>query len=249
MGATNGPGTRYQRQLRLPGWGEAGQRRLAAAHVVVVGAGGLGGPVAIYLAAAGVGRLTIIDGDRIEWSNLNRQILHPEARVGEVKAVSAGQTLRGLNSAVSVIVTRERLADDNCGRLLGVPDLIVDGVDNYATRYLLNRYCLDKGVPWVHAAIHGWSGQLSLIHAPLTPCLRCIVPVEPPVEEQGPVVGATPGVIGAMAAMEALKHLTGIGTTLAGRLLVFDGETMNTLITSTRRCANCPDCGDTDVGN
>jgi len=232
----------YNRQMLLREWGQAGQQKLKAARVFVAGAGGLGSPVAIYLAVAGVGEIRICDVDTIELSNLNRQILHPDSRIGHPKALSAEQTLTALNPVINIVAFAEYLDGTNIDRIAGRPDIIVDCLDNYETRYLLNHYCIEHHLPMVHGAIWGMSGQVSFLHSPETPCLRCLVP-EPPPQETFPVVGATPGVIGTIQAMETLKFLTGIGELLKGRLLLFDGEEMFFSDVKVERKSNCPDCG------
>ncbi|MCK5429099.1 MAG: HesA/MoeB/ThiF family protein [Anaerolineales bacterium] len=233
---------RYDRQMLIDGWGEVGQQRLKSATVFVAGAGGLGSPVSIYLAVAGVGKIIICDADVVELSNLNRQILHPEERVSEQKAESAGKSLTALNPGVKIVPFAEYLNQDNIETILARPDLIVDCLDNFETRYLLNRYAIKQGIPFVHGAVWGMMGQLTFLQSPQTPCLRCIFPKTPP-KQVFPVVGAAPGVIGCMQAMEALKFLTGIGTTLKGRLLIFDGEDMSYTSLDVRRVPSCPECG------
>ena len=232
---------RYDRQIKLHGWGTAGQQKLKAACVFIAGAGGLGSPVAVYLAVAGVGHLRLCDLDRVELSNLNRQILHPECRVGEFKAISAEKTLKALNSSIKVIAFAECLNNSSIDRLVGQPDLILDCLDNYDTRYLLNAYSIEHGIPMVHAAIWGMSGQVSFLQPPETPCLRCLVPEAPP-EETFPVVGVMPGIIGSIQAMEALKFLTGLGDPLKGRLLLFDGEEMSFFTVKVERTPDCSAC-------
>lgn len=234
--------TRYGRQMLMPGWGEEAQARLKASRVFVAGAGGLGSPVSIYLAVAGIGELAICDADRVELSNLNRQILHPDSRVDKLKALSAGETLGGLNPDIRITAFAEYLDEDSVQRLVGQPDAVVDCLDNFETRYLLNRYCLEQGIPFVHGAVSGMIGQTTFISAPETPCLRCIFPHAPP-KELFPVVGATPGIIGAIQAMEVLKHLTGVGQTLKGRLLIFEGDEMEFTQIRANRSPGCPDCG------
>lgn len=232
---------RYERQMRLPEWGEAGQERVKSASVFIAGAGGLGSPVALYLAAAGVGKLSICDVDQVELSNLNRQILHTDERIGELKAESAGKTLRALNPTLEVTTFAEHLQPGNAGRIIGMPSVVVDCLDNYETRYLLNDYCIQHRIPLVHGAIWGMIGQLTFISPPETPCLKCIVP-EPPPGESPPVLGTTPGVVGCLQAMEVLKYLTGIGTNLRGQLLLFDGEEMSFTPLVVRRAVACPAC-------
>lgn len=238
---TDNDRTRYHRQMLLRDWGEAGQQKVKAARVFIAGAGGLGSPVAIYLAVAGVGEIRICDLDAIELSNLNRQILHPDARLGQPKALSAAKTLAALNPAISIVPFTQYLNETNLDRIAGRPDIIVDCLDNYETRYLLNRYCLRHHIPLVHGAIWGWSGQLSFLQPPQTPCLRCLAP-EPPPQETFPVVGATAGLVGSMQAMETLKYLTGVGELLKNKLLLLDGEEMFFAEVKVERKPDCPDC-------
>lgn len=233
--------TRYHRQMLLPGWGKAGQQKLKAARVFVAGAGGLGSPVAIYLAVAGVGEIRICDADRVELSNLNRQILHTDDRLHRLKAVSAEQSLKALNPTLNIVALPEYLDAANINRIVNRPDIIVDCLDNYETRYLLNRYSIRHNIPLVHGAIWGLDGQVSFLHPPHTPCLRCLVP-EPPPKDTFPVLGATPGIIGSIQAMETLKYLTGTGSTLTGRLLLFDGEEMSFFEVRVEQQPSCPDC-------
>ena len=241
---TDAERTRYDRQMLIEGWGEGAQTKLKGARVFVAGAGGLGGPVSIYLAVAGVGQITICDADRVELSNLNRQILHPEARIGGLKAVSAGQTLRALNPAIEVLICTDYIDADNVAAIVGQPDVVVDCLDNFETRYLLNTYCLQHRIPFVHGAVRGLLGQVTFLSPPETPCLRCIFPEAPP-KEVFPVLGATPGVIGCIQAMEVVKHLVGAGRTLKGRLLIFEGEEMAFTEIEAGRLPSCPDCGTT----
>jgi molybdopterin/thiamine biosynthesis adenylyltransferase len=233
---------RYERQMRIWGWGEAGQTRLKAARVFIAGAGGLGSPVAMYLAAAGVGELRLCDRDRVELSNLNRQILHGDERTGQLKTVSAEETLRMLNPTLRVLTFAEHLDEGSIDRVAGCPDILLDCLDNYEARYLLNRYAMEHRIPLVHGAIWGMTGQVTFLRPPETPCLRCLVP-EPPPKEVFPVVGATPGIIGCMQAMEALKFLAGVGHVLEGRLLIFDGEEMIFHSVKVERDPSCPECG------
>lgn len=234
--------SRYHRQMMIPGWGEAGQAKIKASRVFIIGAGGLGGPVSIYLATAGVGEIRICDSDVIELSNLNRQILHTDERVGQPKADSAGKTLREINPAINIVPLRAHLDEANAEEIIGTPDVIVDCLDNYPTRFLINAYSIKKRIPLVHGAIWGMSGQVTFIQPPDTPCMRCLVPEAPP-KELFPVVGVTPGIIGCMQSMEVLKHLAGVGNLLKGRLLLFDGEFMKFTTLNLRRVPGCPDCG------
>jgi molybdopterin/thiamine biosynthesis adenylyltransferase/rhodanese-related sulfurtransferase len=222
---------RYARHLRLPQVGLDGQRRLEASRVLVVGAGGLGSPAAYYLAAAGVGRLRIADDDVVDRSNLQRQILHSEARVGVGKVESAATTLQALNPRVRVERETVRVDASNIERLLEGVDVVLDGSDNFAVRYLLNDACVHRARPLVHGAVHRFEGQVSVFDAGrqrgVLPCYRCLFP-EPPTADAAPncaeagVLGVLPGVIGLLQATETLKLLLGIGEPLSGRLLHFD---------------------------
>jgi len=234
--------TRYQRQMLLPGWGDVGQEVLKSACAFIAGAGGLGSPVALYLAAAGVGELRICDSDFIELSNLNRQILHPEERLGVSKAVSAGQTLRSQNAAITIRTFAEHLDETTIERIAGSPDIVLDCLDNFETRYLLNRFCIARGIPLVHAAVWGFTGQATFLHPPETPCLRCIIPSAPP-KSVFPIVGATAGLVGCLQAAEALKYLAGVGSTLSNTLLILDAEDMEFFRLQVKRRSDCPDCG------
>jgi len=233
---------RYHRQMIVQDWGEAGQLRLKSSSVFIVGAGGLGSPVSMYLAVAGVGEIRICDSDRIELSNLNRQILHNDSRIGEPKAASAERTIKDLNPAIRVITYSDHLDADTVDRIVGNPDIVVDCVDNYDTRYVLNTYCIKQGIPLVHAGVVGIRGQVTFLHPPRTPCLRCIFPEAPP-RVVPPVVGATAGLMGCIEALEVLKYLTGVGTPLAGKLLILDGEQMSFDTLAVGRRQSCPDCG------
>jgi molybdopterin/thiamine biosynthesis adenylyltransferase len=232
---------RYSRQMLIPGWSEGGQMRLKRSRVFIAGAGGLGSPVAIYLAIAGVGEIHICDADTVELSNLNRQILHSDGRIGEPKAASAARTLGELNPTIKVVTSSDYLDEGNVERIVGQPDIVVDCLDNFATRYLLDDYCLNHRIPFLHGAVEGLLGQVTFLRPPETPCLRCIFPEAPP-KRTFPVVGVTPGVIGCMQAMDALKYLTGVGTTLAGKLLIFDGEDMTVAPIEVQRRPSCPHC-------
>ena len=233
---------RYQRQMLISGWGEEGQARIKSARVFVAGAGGLGSPVSIYLAVAGVGEIKICDADVVELSNLNRQVLHPDKRIGLPKAESAANTLRELNPTIQVIPSCAYLDERSVKGIVGKPDVVVDCLDNFETRYLLNTYCIKNRIPLVHGAIWGFLGQVSFFYPPETPCLRCLVPASPP-KAVFPVIGATPGFTGCFQAMEVLKFVTGIGTNLKGKLLMIDGEDMTFATLNVERRESCPDCG------
>ncbi|GAB4528782.1 MAG: HesA/MoeB/ThiF family protein [Anaerolineae bacterium] len=234
--------TRYGRQMMIDGWGVEGQARVKAASVFVAGAGGLGSPVAVFLAMAGVGQIKICDADRVELSNLNRQLLHNDSRIGQLKSVSAEKTLRELNPTIEVLAYSDFLDEHNVADLVGTPDIVVDCLDNFETRYVLNAYCLKQNIPLVHGAIWGMMGQVTFVHPPETPCLRCLVP-EPPPREVFPVVGVTPGITGCLQATEVLKYLTGVGATLKGKLLIFDGQEMFFNSVKIERQPSCLECG------
>jgi len=241
---------RYARQLVLPQVGEAGQAKLAEARVAMLGAGGLGAPAALYLAAAGVGQITLIDDDRVERSNLHRQVIHADARVGMPKTESARIALAGLNPRVRVEVRNERLQADNVERLLAHHDLIIDGADNFPARYLVAAASRQLGLPMVYGAVERFTGQVSVFDPRRTdsPCYRCLFP-EPPSAAEAPncseagVLGVLPGMVGLLQATEALKLILGIGEPLVGRLLHFDALAMRFRETRLPRDPGCPGCG------
>ncbi len=245
---------RYSRHLRLPQVGLEGQRKLEAARVLLVGAGGLGSPVAYYLAAAGVGMLRIADDDVVDRSNLQRQILHTEAGIGTPKVASAAVALSALNPRTTIEAMRERVSSANVERLLDGVDVVIDGADNFPARYLLNDACVKLGKPLVYGAVHRFEGQASVFdagrHRGIAPCYRCLFP-EPPSPENAPncaeagVLGVLPGVIGLIQATEAIKLILGIGMPLTGRLLQFDALSMR--FRETRLFAD-PDCAVCAVG-
>ncbi len=238
---------RYQRHLLLPEVGEAGQRRLLDARVLLLGAGGLGSPAALYLAAAGVGTIGIVDMDVVDASNLQRQILHTLDRVGERKVDSAKAAIAALNPDVEVVTHHLRLGADNILEVLDGYNLVVDGTDNFPTRYLVNDASLVKRIPVVHGSIFRFEGQVTVFDPYNGPCYRCFVP-EPPPPELAPscaeagVLGVLPGIIGSIEAVEALKILLGIGETLTGRLLSYDTLVQEVRTFTIRRDPDCPAC-------
>jgi len=242
---------RYSRHLRLPEVGEAGQRKLEQSRVVVLGAGGLGSPAAFYLAAAGVGTLVLADDDVVERSNLQRQILHANDRVGMSKLDSAAHALQGLNPRVHLEGLRERVASANVDGLLEGADVVLDGADNFPVRYLLNDACVKLGIPLVYGAVQRFQGQASVFDAGRqrgrAPCYRCLFP-QPPAPEDAPncseagVLGVLPGLIGLLQATEAIKLILGIGEPLVGRVLMFDALAMRFHETRLAPDPECPVC-------
>jgi sulfur-carrier protein adenylyltransferase/sulfurtransferase len=241
---------RYSRHLLIPEVGDAGQRRLLESRILVVGAGGLGSPVSLYLAAAGVGTLGIVDDDVVDDSNLQRQIVHSTDRLGESKAESARDRLVALNPDVDVVTYEERLTADNVDRILDDGwELIVDGADNFPTRYLVNDASVWHGIPVVHGSIYRFEGQVTVFAPGSGPCYRCLFPEPPPPHlapscAEGGVLGVLPGVIGSLQASEALKLALGIGEPLVGRLLLFDALSATFTEVALRRDPNCPVCGE-----
>jgi molybdopterin/thiamine biosynthesis adenylyltransferase len=235
---------RYRRQMILPGWGEDGQRKLEAATVFIAGAGGLGCAAATYLAAAGVGRIRICDDGDVEPSNLNRQVLYTAGDVGRKKADVAREALLRLNPHLEVEGLCERVESGTVDRLVADSSIAVDCLDNFASRLVLNEHAVKTSLPFVHAGARGMSGQMTFIKPPETPCLRCVFPsADAPPDGEMPVVGAAPGVMGALEAIEVLKHLTGTGELLTGRLLIWDGAAAAFEVVPVRRDPACPVCG------
>jgi adenylyltransferase/sulfurtransferase len=239
---------RYARHLILPEVGIEGQRRLKAARVLVVGAGGLGSPAALYLAAAGVGVLGLVDFDSVEFSNLQRQILHGTSAVGTSKLASAARRLRDLNPGVELVLHEQRLSSVNALDVLRGYDVVLDGSDNFPTRYLVNDACALLGKPDVYGSIYRFDGQASVFWAARGPCYRCLYREPPPPElvpscAEGGVLGVLPGIIGSLQALEALKLVLGTGETLVGRLVLFDALRMRFRELALEKDPDCPLCG------
>lgn len=240
---------RYSRHTMLPEVGEKGQLALLASKVLCIGAGGLGSPSSMYLAAAGVGTIGLVDDDVVDSSNLQRQILHATDRIGLAKVESGAKTINGLNPDVRVNQHRTRLTSENIFDIIGPYDVIVDGADNFQTRYLVNDAALKTGKPVVHASIFRFEGQLTVFSAEGRPCYRCLYPEPPPPEEapscaEAGVLGVLPGVMGVLQATEAIKLLLGNGSTLAGRLLMYDALRAKFRELKLRHDPNCPTCGE-----
>ncbi|HUU76236.1 MAG TPA: HesA/MoeB/ThiF family protein [Methanoregulaceae archaeon] len=232
---------RYRRQFELIG--ERGQRSLHESRVFLAGAGGIGSPVALYLAAAGVGHIRIVDDDVVDLTNLNRQILHGEPDIGKLKVTSAAEKINSINSGIDVDPRPVRIDAQNVWELIEGMDLIVDALDNYPARYILNVASIKRKIPYFHGAVRGFSGQVTTIIPGDTPCLECIFPQSPP-EENTPVMGTTAGIIGLIQANEVIKYLLGKGDLITNRLLIWDG--LSSELTSIplekypgcRRCSN-----------
>ena len=240
---------RYHRHLLLPEVGETGQLKLLDSKVLLLGAGGLGSPAALYLAAAGVGTIGIIDMDVVDASNLQRQVLHNMDRIGERKVDSAKKTLTLINPDVNVVTYDVRLGADNILDIIDGYDVIVDGTDNFPTRYLVNDASLLKRIPVVHGSIFRFEGQATVFAPYEGPCYRCMLPEPPPAElapscAEAGVLGVLPGIIGSIQAMEAIKILLGLGDSLAGRLLAYDALEESFRSFKVRRDPNCPACGE-----
>ncbi len=242
--------TRYSRHLLIPEIGEAGQLKLLDSRVLLIGAGGLGSPASLYLAAAGVGTLGIIDADIVDETNLQRQIAHSLDTLGTPKVESAKRTINALNPDVDVVTYRERLTSENIDRILDDGwDLIVDGADNFPTRYLVNDASVWRGIPVVHGSIYRFEGQVTVFKPHEGPCYRCLFPEPPPPElapscAEGGVLGVLPGIIGSLQTNEAIKLAAGIGEPLVGRLLLFDALATEFNEVKIERRADCPVCGD-----
>jgi len=231
---------RYSRQIML--FGEEKQEKLKQATIFIAGAGGLGSPIALYLAAAGVGKIIIADNDLIELSNLNRQIIHSTPDIGERKSESARQKMEAINPEIIIEGHHGLIDSENISTLIKDADGIVDAMDNFETRYILNEAAFEKGIPLFHGGIHGFSGQATTIIPGKTACLRCIFPHAPP-KETFPVLGTTAGFIGILQANEVIKYLIGTGKLLENRLLLWDGKRAEVDTIAVEMNSACPVCG------
>lgn len=239
---------RYSRHLVLPEVGEEGQRKLKSARVLVIGAGGLGSPVLLYLTAAGVGQIGVLDFDRVDLSNIQRQIVHSSHSVGRAKVESARESLEAVNPGVKIHPLESRLDPSNALKIFTPYDLVIDGSDNFQTRYLVNDACVLLGKPCVYGSVQRFEGQVSVFWPGKGPCYRCLFPQPPPAGEipscaEAGVLGVVPGIIGSLQALEALKIILGRGNSLIGRLLVFDGLTLRFREVKLKRDPACPVCG------
>jgi len=233
---------RYDRQIMIGEIGQVGQEKLKRSRVVIAGAGGLGSPIAIYLTAAGIGTIRMIDHDQVALSNLNRQILHWEEDIGRKKVDSAKKKLRNLNSAVEIETIAETIMEDNVSQLVDDCDVIVDAMDNLPTRYILNRCAIQKNIPFFHGAVNGFEGRVMTVIPGETACLRCMYRGPVP-QEKFPVIGVTPALIGIIQATEVIKYLLGIGKLLTNRLLLYNGLEVTFREFTVSKNPNCDHCG------
>jgi adenylyltransferase/sulfurtransferase len=236
---------RYDRQLIIPNWGKKGQLKLKNSKITIIGVGGLGSVVSLYLAAVGIGKIHLIDNDTLDLSNLNRQILYNVNDLGKSKALLAQKKLKNLNPEIDVVGLDKTLDENNINDLLSGMDLIVDCLDNFPTRYLLNKFCVNSNIPFVHGAIYGLEGRVMFIdpNDENSPCLGCFYPEEPPESTKFPVLGSSVGITASIEATEAIKYLIGIGENLIGRFLIIDGKPMEFKTIEIKKNANCPICG------
>ena len=234
---------RYDRQIMIEGFGAEGQEKLKRAKALIVGTGGLGSPIAMYLTAAGVGTIRIIDHDRVELSNLNRQVLHWDENIGMRKADSAAEKLRKLNPRVKIEAVTETVNEANVSQFVADVDLIVDALDNLPTRYLLNKAAIDKNIPFFHGAVYGFEGRVMTIIPGETACLKCVYRDAVTPQEKFPVIGVTPAVIGCIQATEAIKYIAGLGKPLTNILLSYDALEMKFTELMVKRDPKCAHCG------
>jgi len=242
MLATNELG-RYDRQIIIKGFGEEGQEKLKRAKVIIAGGGGLGSPSSIYLAAAGVGMIRIVDNDEVELSNLNRQVVHWDEDIGRRKVASAAEKLKKLNPEVEIEAIDEMITEANVSQLVTGFDLIVDAMDNLPTRYLLNKAALEKDIPFFHGAVYGFEGRAMTIIPGKTACLECVYHGATPPGGKFPVIGVAPAVIGCIQATEVIKYIVGIGELLTDKLLIYDGLNLQFTELKVKKDPNCKHCG------
>jgi molybdopterin/thiamine biosynthesis adenylyltransferase len=232
---------RYQRQLIIKDFGVKGQRKLSKTKALIAGAGGLGSVISLYLTAAGVGKIGILDNDKIDISNLNRQVLYDTRDTGKSKAETAAEKLRKLNPDIEVVAINRTLTDANAAEIAKGYDIIVDAMDNFETRFVLNRLALKQDLPFFHGAVEGFEGRVTTIIPGRTPCFACIYPFSPP-KKVVPVLGTTPAVVGSLQATEVIKYITGLGELLLGKLLIYEGLSMEFMTVNLRRREDCQAC-------
>lgn len=234
---------RYQRQITIDRFGYSGQKKLRNAGVLIAGVGGLGSVAALYLAAAGIGRMGLVDHDRVELTNLNRQILYRTEDIGKKKAAVAAARIKNFNPEVEVLSIHQSITESDALQMVHGYDVIVDAMDNFFTRYILNKVSQKNNIPLFHGAVEGFEGRATTIVPGKTPCLRCIYPKSPPPEQtQTSVVGATAAVIGSIQATEAVKYIIGLGKLLTGRLMVYDGLSMEFMMVPLKKRTRCQEC-------
>ncbi len=234
---------RYDRQIMIGGFGEGGQEKLKRAKVFVAGSGGLGSPISIYLATAGVGTIRIVDHDKVELSNLNRQVLHWDKDIGRNKVDSATEKLSQLNRSVKIEPVKETINEDNVSSLVAGFDLVVDAMDNLPTRYLLNKTAIEKNIPFFHGAAYGFEGRAMTVIPGKTACLECVYHGATTPGGKFPVIGVAPAVIGCIQAAEVIKYIVGIGELLTNRLLIYDGLNLKFTELKVKKDPNCTHCG------
>ncbi|UCD21281.1 MAG: HesA/MoeB/ThiF family protein [Chloroflexota bacterium] len=238
---------RYERQILYPDLGEKGQEKLKQSHVVVAGLGGLGCAASLYLTCAGIGHITLIDCDRVELSNLNRQILYYDQDIGEQKPFSAAQKLAKLNPSIEVTPVFNKITAQNAREIIKGANLVIDGMDNFKTRFIINKACVAEGIPFIHGGVHGLFGEVTTILPGRTPCLTCIFPEFPRGQLALPVFGVTPALIAILQVTEAIKLLAGFGSLLTGKMLYFNGETMEFTSCDVTKNQKCRVCGTEEV--
>jgi len=240
---------RYDRQIRIPGFGRAGQEKLKRARVVIAGGGGLGSPAALYLAAAGVGRIRIVDHGRVELSNLNRQVLYWAEDIGRSKVDSAAGKLSRLNPEITIEAVDETITGANAARLVSGFDLIVDAMDNLPARYLLNQAAIEANIPFFHGAVYGFEGRVMTVIPGRTACLECVYHGATLAGEKFPVVGVAPAVVGCIQAAEVIKYIVGVGELLTDRLLIYDGLSLKFSELKVKKDPECKHCRHLIKGN
>ncbi len=238
---------RYERQILYPDLGEKGQEKLKRSHVVVTGLGGLGCAASLYLTCAGIGHVTLIDCDRVELSNLNRQVLHYDEEIGERKPFSAAEKLVKLNSSIEVTPVFRKITTRNARELIKGANLVIDGLDNLQTRLIVNKACVAEGIAFIHGGVYGLFGEVTTILPGRTPCLACIFPEFPHGKLELPVFGVTPSLIAILQVTEAIKLLAGFGSLLTGKMLYFNGDTMDFTLCDLTKNQNCRICGTKEI--
>jgi molybdopterin/thiamine biosynthesis adenylyltransferase len=238
---------RYERQILYPDLGEKGQEKLKRSHVVVTGLGGLGCAASLYLTCAGIGHVTLIDCDRVELSNLNRQVLHYDEDIGERKPFSAAEKLVKFNSSIEVTPVFRKITARNARELIKGANLVIDGLDNLQTRLIVNKACVAEGIAFIHGGVYGLFGEVTTILPGRTPCLACIFPEFPHGKLELPVFGVTPSLIAILQVTEAIKLLAGFGSLLTGKMLYFNGDTMDFTLCDLTKNQNCRVCGTKEI--